>query len=177
MMESETVNNTANQSLSESKKKRTTRCLNDAENTIQPASPQKKRRVSSQKKLHRNTSPETDVDFGCLGVLKKISCTLQCAGKTCSIKETSPPSLSSSVESVSSESETPTINQPQQQLKTASKKRAASNSNNTGKDSRVDLGSQQPSNSQASSNAKKARRSSPKKGVPAAPREFELTSQ
>lgn len=37
---------------------------------------------------------------GCLGLLKKISCTLQCGGSTCSIKETE--QLSSSSPSVSS---------------------------------------------------------------------------
>lgn len=49
---------------------------------------------------------EEDVS-GCWDVLKKLSCTLQCGGKSCSIKETeqqsgsTTPSLSPSLESVS----------------------------------------------------------------------------
>ena len=48
----------------------------------------------SQRKRKKSTSPPVEV--GCFDLLKKLSCSVQCGGKTLSIKETMPPSSSSS---------------------------------------------------------------------------------
>ena len=50
----------------------------------------------SQRKRKKSTSPPVDVEVGCFDLLKKLSCSVQCGGKTLSIKETMPPSSSSS---------------------------------------------------------------------------------
>ena len=48
----------------------------------------------SQRKRKKSTSPPVEV--GCFDLLKKLSCSVHCGGKTLSIKETMPPSSSSS---------------------------------------------------------------------------------
>jgi len=53
--------------------------------------PQKKRTNRPRKK----NVVCTDDDPGCLGVLKKLTCSLQCGGTSCSIKETEQLSTSS----------------------------------------------------------------------------------
>jgi hypothetical protein len=42
----------------------------------------------SLKKHKTKAASDSDEDVGCMALLKKISCTLQCGGSTCSIKET-----------------------------------------------------------------------------------------
>ena len=67
---------------------------------------------SSPQKLSRKTKPkkfiqreEEEEDPGCLALLKKISCSLQCGGTSCSIQETEPlSSLGSSLSASSNES-------------------------------------------------------------------------
>jgi hypothetical protein len=55
---------------------------------------QKRPRKNRTKKITRD-SPSDEDNPGCLALLKKISCSLQCGGTSCSIKETEPVSASS----------------------------------------------------------------------------------
>jgi hypothetical protein len=64
-------------------------------NSIQPKTPRKKHHTTTLNQNGEDTP-------GCLGLLKKISCTLHCGGSTCSIKETEQLSTSPSVESCES---------------------------------------------------------------------------
>lgn len=43
---------------------------------------------ASKKKRKEDSSHWTDNHFGCLALLRKLTCSLQCGGTTCSIKET-----------------------------------------------------------------------------------------
>lgn len=62
--------------------------------------------IQTKKSRHKHDSTtlnQSDEDTpGCLGLLKKISCTLHCGGSTCSIKETEQLSSSPSAESYES---------------------------------------------------------------------------
>ena len=56
-------------------------------------------RRRSQRRRYRHSRSQSPIggspDLGCFGLLKKISCSLQCGGTTCSVKETLSPSSSS----------------------------------------------------------------------------------
>ena len=65
------------------------------------AAPRKQNRKSKpRRKASRHYPRNTDsdsADQGCFGILKKLSCSLQCGGTSCSIKETEPIDSESSV--------------------------------------------------------------------------------
>ena len=75
--------------------------------------PRKQSRKSKpRRKASRHYPEDTDsdpADQGCFGLLKKLSCSLQCGGTSCSIKETEPTDSVSSdaVSSLSSSSLSP----------------------------------------------------------------------
>ena len=77
--------------------------------------PRKQSRKSKpRRKASRHYPEDTDsdpADQGCFGLLKKLSCSLQCGGTSCSIKETEPIDSGSSVTLSSSSSSSPNDSQ------------------------------------------------------------------
>ena len=58
----------------------------------------------SQRK--RKQSPDSPVEVGCFDMLRKLSCSVQCGGKTWSVKETAPSYSSSSETSIPEDNKT-----------------------------------------------------------------------
>ena len=79
--------------------------ISEHSDKIAPKRQSRKSKTPQKRKGFRHYPRDTDsdaADQGCLGLLKKLSCSLQCGGNSCSIKETESTSPSDTVSSSSS---------------------------------------------------------------------------
>lgn len=118
-----------------------------------------KRQTNKDRKRKHSSGFDSDEDLGCLALLKKLTCSLQCGGSTCSIKETEQASDSSksptpSMSSASSLESMP-LDQATPQPAVASKRRKRQAKKQTDSDNVTEESSVPV--------VKKARRSSKKK--------------